>query len=89
MHMTRFFDLVLDLDGLYADERELLLAAWADGLTEDACRAKLAEFVAYRDDEWAAEAAAEMAAEGAWLRAAENAGWEDSLEEELRMGVAA
>jgi hypothetical protein len=79
--MSNFFDRVVMNDGPYADERELLLAAWADGHDEAMCRAMLAEFAAARDAEWAAEQASEMAAENAWLTAAENAGWEESERE--------
>lgn len=64
-------DLVLDVDGLYADLRELFLACLADDLPPSVAVAFVEDFDAMRLAEWDAESKAELAAENAWLRAAE------------------
>jgi hypothetical protein len=69
---------VLEIDGLYFDERELLLAAWADGLSEYDCRALVAELDDERNEEFAIQQEAEIYAEDAWLRAAESAGYDEA-----------
>ncbi len=72
---------VCEIDGHYADERELLLAAYADGLSVEDCRALVSELMAEFDKEFAAQAESEIAAENAWLYHAENAGfWESEAE---------
>lgn len=78
---------IIDIDGEYFDERELLLAAYADGLPEAECRLLVSELNNERDEDRAAEQQAEIAAENAWLRAAENAGWEDTLRERDIYGI--
>ncbi len=69
---------VLELDGPYFDERELLLAAWADGLSVAECRLLVAELDDERNEEFAAQQESEIWAEGASVRYAENAGWEEA-----------
>lgn len=75
---TPTVDKVIEIDGEYANERELFLAALADGMTEILASVLVEDFVKCRDSEWAAQQKSEIDAENAWLRAAENAGWEQT-----------
>lgn len=69
---------VLEIDGPYFDERELLLAAYADGLSVTDCRSLVAELDDERNEEFAAQQASEINAESAWLRAAESVGFDEA-----------
>lgn len=83
---TPTVDALLDRDGLYTDVGELLLACQADGLDEHMTAIFIDDFEASRNAEWDAQAADEIAAENAWLRHAENAGFDESIAEDRYYG---
>ena len=77
-NITPTVDKVLEIDGPYFDERELLLAAYADGLSVAECRTLVGQLDDERNEECAAQMEAEIYAENAWLRAAESAGYDEA-----------
>lgn len=83
MASTSFTDIALQA-WPYFDEHELFLAALADDVNPASAVELVAEARRDSDEEFEAQIASEMAAEGAWLRHAENAGWEEALEDERR-----
>ncbi len=74
----------------YPTTDEIFLAALEDGYTPAAAEAYANELMALLERDWAIQQEGEIAAENAWLIAAENAGWQETqLEEEHEraMGV--
>lgn len=81
-------DNALENLGPYPTTDEIYLAAIEDGYTPAAAEAYANELMALLERDWAIQQEGEIAAENAWLIAAENAGWQETeLEREYERSL--